>query len=238
MACGDLLDTHETLAALSAIGATAMALACDVGSAEQVTASVRKVVETWGRLDILVCNAGILGDSRVPLEKLSIEDWDTVLDVNLRGQFLLIQAVWPHMVAQKSGKIICMGSIAGRTGGMLAGPHYCASKGGVHAMIQAIAKRGAPLGIQINGIAPGPVATPMTANEPYKADMVPLGRMGQSEDIAESAVFLASQASHFITGQVLDVNGGVLMVYPNGRTYLETHSLAAALGNRSPDNTR
>jgi len=105
-----------------------------------------------------------------------------------------------------------MGSIAGRIGGILAGPHYCASKGGVHALVKAFAKRGAPAGIYVNGIAPGPVPTPMIAAEPYKDEMVPLGRLGQPEDIAEAVVFLSSQASHFITGQVLDVNGGMLMI--------------------------
>lgn len=212
MACGDVLDASETAAALSAMGAKAMTLACDVRDGEQVTASVKRVVDAWGRIDILVCNAGVLGDSRVSVDALSAEEWDTVLDVNLRGQFLLTQAAWPHMVAQNSGKIVCMGSIAGRIGGILAGPHYCASKGGVHALVKALAKRGAPVGIYVNGIAPGPVATPMISAEPYKDEMVPLGRLGQPEDIAETVVFLASQASHFITGQVLDVNGGMLMI--------------------------
>jgi len=212
VACGDVLEVSETVAALSAIGAEAMALACDVRAQEQVVASVKRVVEAWGRLDILVCNAGILGDSRAPVEAISVQEWDTVLEVNLRGQFFLTQAAWPHMVAQKGGKIVCMGSIAGRIGGILAGPHYCASKGGVHALVKALAKRGAAVGIYVNGIAPGPVATPMIAAEPYKDEMVPLGRMGQPEDIAEAVVFLSSQASHFITGQVLDVNGGMLMV--------------------------
>jgi 3-oxoacyl-[acyl-carrier protein] reductase len=212
VACADVLDVSETTAALSAMGAKAMALACDVRDCEQVAASVKKVVHAWGRLDILVCNAGVLGNSRAPVDALSQEEWDTVLEVNLRGHFFLIQAAWPQMVMQKSGKIVCMGSIAGRIGGVLAGPHYCASKGGVHAMVKALAKRGAPLGIYVNAIAPGPVATPMIAAEPYKDEMVPLGRLGQPEDIAETVVFLSSQASHFITGQVLDVNGGMVMV--------------------------
>jgi 3-oxoacyl-[acyl-carrier protein] reductase len=212
VACGDVLDLTETAAALSAMGAKAMTLACDVRDWEQVNTSVKRVEKAWGRIDILVCNAGVLGDSRSPVDKLSIAEWDMVFEVNLRGQFLLMKAAWPHMLAQNGGKIVCMGSIAGRIGGILAGPHYCASKGGVHALVKAFAKRGAPAGIYVNGIAPGPVATPMIAAEPYKDEMVPLGRLGQPEDIAEAVVFLASQASHFITGQVLDVNGGMLMV--------------------------
>jgi len=212
VACGDIREPSETVADLSARGVKALPLVVDVRRREQAVAAVNKVMAAWGRLDILVCNAGVLGDSRVPVEHLDLEEWDQIMEVNLRGQFLLIQAAWPHMLAQKSGKIVCLGSIAGRIGGVLAGPHYCASKGGVHAMVKALAKRGAPLGIYVNGIAPGPVATPMIAEEPYKDEMVPLGRLGQPEDIAETAVFLSSQASHFITGQVLDVNGGMLMV--------------------------
>jgi 3-oxoacyl-[acyl-carrier protein] reductase len=212
VACGDLQEPTATVAGLSAMGAKALALAFDVGEREQVVHAVNSVMAAWGRLDILVCNAGVLGNSRVAVDALGLEEWDAVLNINLRGQFLMIQAAWPHMSAQKGGKIVCLGSIAGRIGGVLAGPHYCASKGGVHALVKALAKRGASLGIYVNGIAPGPVATPMTADEPYKDEMVPLGRLGQPEDIAEAAVFLSSQASHFITGQVLDVNGGMLMV--------------------------
>ena len=212
VACGDIREPSETVADLSARGVKTLSLAFDVRRRDQAVAAVNEVMAAWGRLDILVCNAGVLGDSRVPVERLDLEEWDQIMEVNLRGQFLLIQAAWPHMLAQKSGKIVCLGSIAGRIGGVLAGPHYCASKGGVHAMVKALAKRGAPLGIYVNGIAPGPVATPMIAEEPYKDEMVPLGRLGQPEDIAEAAVFLSSQASHFITGQVLDVNGGMLMV--------------------------
>jgi NAD(P)-dependent dehydrogenase (short-subunit alcohol dehydrogenase family) len=94
----------------------------------------------------------------------------------------------------------------------MAGPHYCASKGGIHAFIKWAAKNGIEIGIYVNGIAPGPIATPMIENEPYKDEMVPLGRLGQPEDIAEAVVFLASQASNFITGNILDVNGGILML--------------------------
>jgi 3-oxoacyl-[acyl-carrier protein] reductase len=212
VACGDLQEPTETVATLSAMGAKALALAFDVGEQEQVSKAVNLVMASWGLLDILVCNAGVLGNSRVAVDALGLEEWDAVLNVNLRGQFFMIQAAWPHMSAQRSGKIVCLGSIAGRIGGVLAGPHYCASKGGVHAMVKALAKRGAPLGIYVNGIAPGPVATPMIAEEPYRDEMVPLGRLGQPEDIAEAAVFLSSQASHFITGQILDVNGGMLMI--------------------------
>jgi 3-oxoacyl-[acyl-carrier protein] reductase len=116
------------------------------------------------------------------------------------------------MVKQGGGKIVCLGSIGGRVGGVLAGPHYCASKGGVHAFVKWAAKNGASEGIYVNGIAPGPIVTPMIADKPYKDEMVLLGRLGHPDDIAEVAVFLCSQASNFITGNIIDVNGGMLMV--------------------------
>jgi 3-oxoacyl-[acyl-carrier protein] reductase len=124
---------------------------------------------------------------------------------------LLTQAIWPHMVNQGGGKIVCIGSIAGRMGGLRAGPHYTATKGAVHAFVKWAARKGAPFGIYVNGIAPGPVDTPMIAGQAYSEEGIPLGRLGHPEDIAMAVVFLASQASNFITGQILDVNGGILM---------------------------
>jgi 3-oxoacyl-[acyl-carrier protein] reductase len=208
----DVLSTDDTISEIKGQGRKAIGLFCDVLYREQVRKAVEQVVELWGRIDILVNNAGILGNSQRPFEEITIEEWDHLLETNLRGTFLMTQAVWPHMRAQGGGKIVCMGSIAGRIGGLLAGPHYCASKGGIHTFVKWAAKNGIRSGIYVNGIAPGPIATPMTADEPYKDEMVPLGRLGQPEDIAEVVVFLASQASNFITGNIIDVNGGVLMV--------------------------
>jgi len=206
------LTTDETAGAVEKQGRKALGLACDILRKEQVQNAVKQVIDAWGSIDILVNNAAILGDSRKPFEKITEEEWDHLLETNLKGAFLMTQAVWPHMVGRKSGKIVCFGSIAGRVGGVLAGPHYCASKGGIHAFVKWAAKRGADHGIYVNGIAPGPTATPMTENEPYKDEMVPLGRLGQPEDMAEAVVFLVSQASNFITGNIIDVNGGMLMV--------------------------
>ena len=112
---------------------------------------------------------------------------------------------------RSNGQEVLEVTIAGRVCGVLAGPHYCASKGGIDSFIKWAAKRGAYHGIYVNGIAPGPIATPMTVDQPYKDDMVPLGRLGQPEDIAEVVVFLASQASNFITGCTIDANGGMFM---------------------------
>ncbi len=208
----DVLSTDHTISEIETGGGQAIGLVCDVLHKEQVRKAIEHVIDLWGRIDILVNNAAILGDSHKPFEEITTGDWDHLLETNLRGTFLMTQAVWPFMKAQGGGKIVCLGSIAGRIGGLLAGPHYCASKGAIHAFIKWSAKNGVNSGIYVNGIAPGPVATPMIANEPYKDEMVPLGRLGQPQDIAEVVVFLASQASNFITGNIIDVNGGILMV--------------------------
>ena len=211
VAAVDIQSSRETVEAVKSTGYEIIELTCDIRDRASISKSVAKVIDTWGGLDILVNNAGLLGNSAAHFEDYTDDDWDGILQTNLRGTFLLSQAAWPHMRKRKSGKIICMGSIAGRVGGVLAGPHYCASKGGIDSFIKWAAKRGARHGIYVNGIAPGPIATPMIEDQPYKDEMVPLGRLGQPEDIAEVVVFLASQASNFITGCTIDANGGMFM---------------------------
>ena len=208
----DVLDTNQTSVKVSALGRKLIQGICDIGDPPQVRETIDRMIQEFGRVDILVNNAAILGDSKKPMEDYTPGDWDRILTVNVRGPALVTQAVWPHMVRQGGGKIVCLGSIAGRIGGILAGGPYCASKGAIHAFVKWAAKKGAPLGIYVNGIAPGPIETPMIAEEGYRAEGIPLGRLGQPEDIAMAVVFLASQASNFITGQILDVNGGILMV--------------------------
>ena len=208
----DIISCQETIDHLQKKGGLAHMVHCDVQRKDSIAGTVKKVIEKWGKIDILISNAGILGDSAKPFTAYTEEEIDTVLAVNLRGTILMCQAVWPWMEKQGGGKIVCLGSIAGRIGGVLAGPHYCASKGGIHSFVKWAAKFGAKSGILVNGIAPGPIVTPMTDKEPYRDDMVPLGRLGQPEDIAEATLFLASQASNFITGKILDVNGGMLMI--------------------------
>ena len=208
----DILPSPETVKKIKSMGQEVLEIQCDIRRKASIQSAIDQVIDSYGRIDILVNNAGILGDSSKPFEEYSEDEWDLLLQTNLRGVFLMTQAVWPYLKKQGGGKVICVGSIAGRIGGLLAGPHYCASKGGIHAFVKWAAKKGASLGIYVNGIAPGPIVTPMTTNEPYKDDMVPLGRLGQPEDIAEVVVFLASQAANFITGNIIDVNGGILMV--------------------------
>jgi 3-oxoacyl-[acyl-carrier protein] reductase len=208
----DVLDADETIRKVRALGRKTIKTVCDIGDPEQIRETLDHMVQEFGRVDILVNNAAILGNSKKDFEEYTPEDWDHILATNVRGPALVTQAVWPHMIRQGGGKIVCLGSIAGRIGGILAGGHYCASKGAIHAFVKWAAKKGAPLGIYVNGIAPGPIETPMIADEGYTAEGIPLGRLGQPEDIAMAVVFLASQASNFITGQILDVNGGILMV--------------------------
>lgn len=122
-----------------------------------------------------------------------------------------MQAFYDGLLNDGYGKVVCIGSIAGRVGGVISGPNYVASKGGVHAFVKWAAKDAADEGVYVNAIAPGPVWSGMTRGENYTPDMAPLGRIGEPEDIAEAVVFLASPASNWITGTVLDVNGGMLM---------------------------
>lgn len=207
----DVLSCTETVADILSRKRECLEFRLDILKKSDIHNAVAEVIKKWGRIDILVNNAAILGEYTKELEEYTEDEWDRLIQVNLKGTFLVTQAVWPHMKKDGGGKIVCMGSIAGRIGGVLAGPHYCASKGGIHAFAKWAAKNGMKYGIYVNGIAPGPIATPMTENEPYRDEMVPMGRLGQPQDIAEVVVFLASQASNFITGNILDVNGGILM---------------------------
>jgi 3-oxoacyl-[acyl-carrier protein] reductase len=207
----DVLPMDETLAEVQRRNVRALGLRCDVSRPDEVKAVVDRTVREFGRIDILATIAGVMKKTGRPIEEITLEDWDFHLNINLKGTWLFCQAVWPIMTRQGGGKIVCVGSIAGKIGGVLANPDYCASKGGVHALVKCLAKKGIGAGIYLNGIAPGPVRTPMTQDEPYREDMVPLGRLGEPEDIAEAVVFLASSASNFIIGTVLDVNGGIRM---------------------------
>lgn len=185
-----------------------LGLKCDVTDYKQVKNAVGEVINNFKKIDILICNAGVFGNTK--FEEIDEKEWDKVFSVNIKSYFLCTQAVFPFMKEQGYGKIIYMGSSAGKNGGLLAGPHYVASKGAVHAFVKWIAKYGGRFGIYANAIAPGPVKTDLIKGQPFHDDMFPLGRLGEPEDIAEAAVFLASQESNWISGEVLDVNGGIL----------------------------
>ncbi len=210
----DLPTAEETAQAIEALGVEALALRVDVADRESVQRMVEAVLERFGRIDILVNNAGIC--PLRPFEEISEEEWDRVLDVNLKGAFLCSQAVGKVLRRNGWGRIINIASVAGQIGGVKVGAHYADSTGGMIAMTLCLARHYARYGITVNAIAPATVATDMIRDwsEEDKRELVasiPLGRLGQPEDVAAAVVFLASDAASFITGEVLDVNGGFLM---------------------------
>jgi len=207
----DVLPCDETVAAVTAAGGRAVVVRCDVTRPENVQALATRARDLTGRIEILVNNAGVVATT--PLEAVSLEEWHRVLAVHLTGSFLVTQACFPLMRGQGYGKIVFMGSRAGRVGGNTASASYVAAKGGVHALVKRVAIDGAPHGVYANGVAPGPIRTAMTEQPFYEDEsrQTPLGRMGRPEDIAEAVLFLSSQASNFVTGIILDVNGGLLM---------------------------
>ena len=199
----------EEAAAL--IGGDVLALGCDVRSREACRDAARRVRERWGRVDILLNNAGVVQTRR--LAQVTTDDYDRVLDVNLRGAFQVSQEILPLMRA--GGSIVFIASIAAqRGGGLMGGPHYAASKGGVLALAKSMARELGPSGIRVNAVNPGVVDTAMTEGG-YDAALrasvtatIPLGRFGRPDDIASACLFLASDLSGYITGASIDVNGG------------------------------
>ena len=203
------LDTASATAA--EIGSGALDLAMDVSSKASVLAGTSRVLDEFGQLDILVNNAGYL--VYTTFESCSEENWDRIVDVNMKGPFLCAQAVIPHMKMRRQGAIINMTSLAAKTGGLAAGPPYAAAKAGVLTLTIGLARALAPDQIRVNAIAPGVIDTAMTSapeHDQLKAS-IPLGRSGQPEDVANCALFLASDDARHITGETIDVNGGLYM---------------------------
>ncbi len=199
-------------------GGEAIAVKCDVSNKTEVDAMMAKAVETFGKIDIMVNNAGICQFK--PFLDLTEEEWNKTIDINLKGYFLCGQAAAKEMAKQKSGgAIVNIASIAmGQVGvGFPAISHYCASKGGIVAMTEAMALELAPYNIRVNAIAPGAIDTPMASSvkdDPKVLEgtlmRVPLKRMGKPEEISNAVVFLASDASSYMTGSVMVVDGGWL----------------------------
>jgi 3-oxoacyl-[acyl-carrier protein] reductase len=195
-------------------------LALNVRQREEIDAVVAKTLGVYGRIDILVNVAGITSFGSAA--DLDTAEWDRVLDINLKGTFQCCQAVLPAMKSQGYGRIINLGSVLGKNGGN-ARPWldrveqktsgniaYGASKAGVHAITAYLAKELAPYGTTVNAVAPGPVASGMTANlNPALSALIPVGRLGTPKEVAAVIGFLASEAASFITGEILDVNGGM-----------------------------
>lgn len=186
----------------------------DVTSRADTDEVIDGVIAKYGRIDILVLCAGII--ARTPLGDSTDEEWDAIMQVNVRGVVNPARKLFPLMCERGYGKILAAGSIAAKNGGVASGPAYVSSKAAVHGMMRWIAKAGAPHGVYANTLAPGPVETAMWANvtgsaAPSANATVPLGRYGNAEDIAQAALFLCSPASNWITGTSLDISGGMWM---------------------------
>jgi NAD(P)-dependent dehydrogenase (short-subunit alcohol dehydrogenase family) len=172
---------------------------------------MERVASEVGPVDALILNAAICPWN----EDWQAPEWDEsferVMKVNVLGPINAVRAFLPAMIARRSGRIVLVGSLAGRMGGLIAGPHYVASKGGVHALVKWLARQAAPHNVLVNGIAPASVETPMMDNQPVDLARIPLGRKGRPEEIAWPIAFLCSDAASYMCGTVLDVNGGVYM---------------------------
>jgi NAD(P)-dependent dehydrogenase (short-subunit alcohol dehydrogenase family) len=204
-----------TLAA-EAQGQAHFAAGCDVTGRASCDGAAEAVLGRFGKLDILINNAGIT--QPVMIMEIDAANWDRILDVNLRGVLNLSQAFIPHFRSRKAGTIACMSSVsAQRGGGIFGGPHYSAAKAGVLGLAKAMARELGPDGIRVNCVTPGLIQTDITGGmltDAMKVEIakgIPLGRLGTAEDVAGIFLFLASDLSQYVTGAVIDVNGGMLI---------------------------
>jgi len=202
----------EVVAQITAAGGTALALQADVSDEAQVDTLIKATLEQWGRIDVLVNNAGITRDTL--LLRMKPADWQAVIDLNLTGVFLCTRAVAKPMMKQRSGRIVNIASVAGQMGNP-GQANYSAAKAGVIGFTKTVAKELASRGVTANAVAPGFIETDMTSNLPNTEGIlkfIPLGRFGQPDDIAGMVLFLAAApAAGYITGQVFNVDGGMVM---------------------------
>ncbi|MEN6413483.1 MAG: 3-oxoacyl-[acyl-carrier-protein] reductase [Veillonellales bacterium] len=210
---GNVVAAQEVQSVITAKGGQALLIQADVANSEAVEGMIKQAMEEFGRIDILVNNAGITRDNL--LMRLKKEDWEAVLNTNLTGVFHCTKAVSRIMMKQRSGKIVNMASVVGIMGN--AGQsNYAAAKAGVIGFTKAAAKELAPRGITVNAVAPGFIATDMTAvlSEQVKTELaakIPLARLGTPEDVAAAVMFFVSDGAGYITGQILNVDGGMVM---------------------------
>jgi 3-oxoacyl-[acyl-carrier protein] reductase len=203
----------DTAGEIESAGGQAAVFAMDLAGEESIRAGARAVLDRFGKIEILVNNAGITRDGL--MLRMKRADWDDVLNANLTGAFLLTQALLSPMLKNRWGRIINLSSVVGRTG-QAGQVNYAASKAGLIGLTRSMARELASRGITVNAVAPGYIETPMTAvlDEKQRTAMlaqIPLGRAGTAEEVAQSVAFLASDAAAYITGHVLDVNGGMFM---------------------------
>lgn len=198
--------------AIAAGGGEAIPVEADVSQAKSAEAAVKKVVEHWGRIDILVNNAGITRDRL--LLRMTPEEWDRVLEVNLRGAFLCTRFVMPYLIRQRRGRVINISSVVGISGNP-GQANYAASKAGLIGFTKAVAREVASRQVTVNALAPGFITTGMVEqlNEETQTQIlnrIPMGRFGTAEDVAEAVLFLCGDGASYITGQVLTIDGGLI----------------------------
>ena len=210
------LDKAASEKAAAELGAGHRGFACDVTKKDATRQAAEAVLEAFGQADVLVNNAGVT--QPVKIMDIGPENYDFVLDVNLRGTLYLSQAFIPHMRSRRKGSIACMSSVsAQRGGGIFGGPHYSAAKAGVLGLAKAMARELGPDGIRVNCVTPGLIQTDITGDkltETMRADIIkgiPLGRLGDAKDVAGALLFLAADISVYVTGATIDVNGGMLI---------------------------
>ena len=205
---GGAQETIDTIGAGIAIG-------CDLRNPDAIESLRDTVLDELGGVDILVNCAGLIS-YRKGIGAVAADEWDLVLDVNLRGTYLICQAFMPSLVERGNGRIVTFSSLAARVGGIEVGVHYTASKAGLIGLTRSLAKEGGPSGLTANAVAPGiiltdPVKAQVGGNEEAYTGQIPLGRLGDPQDVANVVLFLASPLAAYITGVVLDINGGIYM---------------------------
>lgn len=210
------LDAAGARDAAAELGPQHIGIGCDVADPESCRRAAEQAIGALGHVDALINNAGI--SQPVKTMEIAPEDWQRIVAVNMAGVLYLSQAFIPHMRARRQGAIACMSSVsAQRGGGIFGGPHYSAAKAGVLGLAKAMARELGPDGIRVNCVTPGLIQTDITGGKltpEMKAEIVkgiPLGRLGEAEDVARIYLFLASDLSAYVTGAVIDVNGGMLI---------------------------
>lgn len=210
------LDAVGAKSAAEELGPGHVGLGCDVSDPVSCRNAAERAIAAFGKIDILINNAGIT--QPLKLMDISPENWQRVVDVNMTGVLYLSQAFIPHMRTRRQGSIACMSSVsAQRGGGIFGGPHYSAAKAGVLGLAKAMARELGPDGIRVNSVTPGLIQTDITGGKltpEMKADIIsgiPLQRLGDAVDVANIYLFLASDLSAYVTGAVIDVNGGMLI---------------------------
>jgi len=210
----EIAKARETADSIKSHGGEAVAMEVNIADEASVLALYQAVKALSPTIDILVNNAAI--GRELPILDIAVAEWDRIFAVNMRGTFLMSREALRIMKEQRSGKIISIASAAGKIGGLVAGAHYSASKAGVICFTKSLAMQAAPFKINVNAVCPGPIATDMTAvwgEEMNRAvaEKIPWKEFGRPQDVADAVAFLASEKSRYITGEILDVNGGFVM---------------------------